>query len=169
MSKQIEAMKLALKTLEQWDDPFYKRGRAIAVLQEALAEQPAQQQDGPINEGWQITVANGHSGYGVYAHMEDYPEEGAVLVQAIEQPAQQEPVAFYRCNGCGHAYEQVHPTSCDCMEGSSFEQVNYYTSLPASKPWVGLTEDEFDYLRDNNFGISPLISAVEAKLKEKNT
>lgn len=50
------------------------------------AEQPAQQ-DGPINEGWQITVANGHSGYGVYAHMEDYSEEGAVLVQAIERPA----------------------------------------------------------------------------------
>jgi rubredoxin len=79
-----------------------------------------------------------------------------------------EPVTFYRCNGCGHAYEQVHPTSCDCMEGSSFEQVNYYTSPPA-REWVGLTEDEFDDLRDNNFGISPLISAVEAKLKEKNT
>jgi len=44
MITQIEAMKLALKTLEQWDDPFYKRGRAIAVLQEALAEQPAQQE-----------------------------------------------------------------------------------------------------------------------------
>ena len=59
-----------------------------------FAEQPAQQQNGPINEGWQITVAHGHSGYGVYAHMEDYPEEGAVLVQAIEQPAKLEPVAW---------------------------------------------------------------------------
>jgi hypothetical protein len=37
------------------------------------------------------------------------------------------------------------------------------------RTWVGLTEDEFDDLRDNNFGVSPLISAVEAKLKEKNT
>ena len=37
------------------------------------------------------------------------------------------------------------------------------------REWVGLTEDEFDDLRDNNFGVSPLISAVEAKLKEKNT
>lgn len=102
MSK--EAMKLALEALEscgaahitdggsQWYDEKLV-DTAYAALQEALAEQPAQQ-DGPINEGWQITVANGHSGYGLYAHMEDYPEEGAVLVQTIEQPAQQEPVAW---------------------------------------------------------------------------
>ena len=38
----------------------------------------------------------------------------------------------------------------------------------AQRTWVGLTDEEFDYLRDNNFGVSPLISAVEAKLKEKN-
>jgi hypothetical protein len=37
------------------------------------------------------------------------------------------------------------------------------------RTWVGLTNEEFDYLRDNNFGLSHLISAVEAKLKEKNT
>ena len=41
--------------------------------------------------------------------------------------------------------------------------------LVAAKTWVGLTDEEFDDLRDNNFGVSPLISAVEAKLKEKNT
>ena len=34
------------------------------------------------------------------------------------------------------------------------------------RTWVGLTNEEFDYLRDNNFGLSHLISAVEAKLKE---
>jgi len=38
----------------------------------------------------------------------------------------------------------------------------------AQRTWVGLTDEEFDYLRDNNFGVSPLISAVEAKLREKN-
>jgi len=36
------------------------------------------------------------------------------------------------------------------------------------RTWVGLSDEEFDYLRDNNFGVSPLISAVEAKLKDKN-
>jgi len=39
---------------------------------------------------------------------------------------------------------------------------------PPQRTWVGLTDEEFDYLRDNNFGVSPLISAVEAKLKQKN-
>ena len=38
----------------------------------------------------------------------------------------------------------------------------------AQRTWVDLTDEEFDYLRDNNFGVSPLISAVEAKLKDKN-
>jgi hypothetical protein len=39
---------------------------------------------------------------------------------------------------------------------------------PQPAAWVGLTDEEFDDLRDNNFGVSPLISAVEAKLREKN-
>jgi rubrerythrin len=48
------------------------------------------------------------------------------------QPAPvQEPVIFYRCNGCGHAYEQIPPTSCDCMDGGGFDRVDYYTTLPA--------------------------------------
>jgi hypothetical protein len=48
------------------------------------------------------------------------------------QPAPvQEPVVFYRCNGCGHAYEQFHPTSCDCMEAGGFDRVEYYATPPA--------------------------------------
>jgi hypothetical protein len=53
----------------------------------------------------------------------------------------QEPVVFYRCNGCGHAYEQVHPTSCDCMDAGGFDRVEYFTTPPpAAQP-----EQEFDY------------------------
>jgi hypothetical protein len=44
----------------------------------------------------------------------------------------QKPVVFYRCNGCGHAYEQVQPTSCDCMEAGGFDRVEYYTTPPAA-------------------------------------
>jgi hypothetical protein len=36
MIKQIEAMKLALEALEQWNTPLYKRGIAITALREAL-------------------------------------------------------------------------------------------------------------------------------------
>jgi hypothetical protein len=40
---------------------------------------------------------------------------------------------------------------------------------PAQRTWVGLTDEEIDNLRDETEGLSPLIRAVEAKLKEKNT
>jgi hypothetical protein len=82
-----------------------------------------------------------------------------------------EPVIFYRCNGCGHAYEQVHPTSCDCMEAGGFDRVEYYTTPPATqRQWVGLTQDEFrDFASTNEYGTGGLIRAIEAKLKEKNT
>ena len=39
----------------------------------------------PINDGWQITFANGHSGFGVYAHMDEHPEEGSILLCAVPQ------------------------------------------------------------------------------------
>ena len=32
------AVRQALETLEQWDDPFYKRGRAITALREAIRQ-----------------------------------------------------------------------------------------------------------------------------------
>ena len=95
----------------------------------------------------------------------------ALASEAIEQPAQQhEPVVFYRCNGCGHAYEQVHPTSCDCMEADGFDRVEYYTSPPAQRTWVGLTnkdvyecEPKKDWYDSVEFA-----RAIEAKLKAKN-
>ena len=45
------------------------------------------------------------------------------------------------------------------------------TPLPWDREelWVGLTDDEVTDLRDNTIGLSDLILAVEAKLKEKNT
>jgi hypothetical protein len=55
-----------------------------------------------------------------------------VFQMAQPAPTVQEPVVFYRCNGCGHAYEQMHPTSCDCMEAGGFERVEYYTTPPAA-------------------------------------
>ena len=75
-----------------------------------------------------------------------------------EQPAQQEPVANY-CKEC-LTYNGHH-------EGCS-----HYASPPASKPWVGLGEDEIDEC----FRITPdqhlpwhIYQRIEAKLKERNT
>ena len=167
--KQEAALRLALKRAfnlgqtywQQSDSKYTSQWKKADVtlasfnwlvedtINEALAEQPAQQ-DGPVNEGWQLTVANGHSGYGVYAHMEDYPEEGAVLVQSIEQPAQQEPVALDRLyiealiEGL---YQNEDPVSIDAAE--EFQRLlGTHTSPPASRPWVGLTDDEREELMD---------------------
>jgi hypothetical protein len=86
--------------------------------------------------------------------------------QALEQPVQ-EPVVFYRCNGCGHAYEEVHPTSCDCMDAVGFDRVEYYTTPPAvQRTWVDLTDEEINEWTPE---IHSVIRTVLAKSKEKNT
>jgi len=173
-----EALKQALEALESGKN----HGIAIDVLRRVLAEQPAQQ-DGPVNEGWQLTVANGHSGYGVYAHMEDYPEEGAVLVQSIEQPArQQEPMAWgERWYGsgpergwwivCGRDHI-AHLGPSEFAEEAVSKIVNAHnTSPPPRKPWIGLTEQERNDLEDYCEMIigKAAFEAIEAKLKERNT
>ena len=52
------------------------------ALKAELAALQNQEPAGPLVTGWQITLSNGHSGYGAYAHMTEYPEEGAVFLAA---------------------------------------------------------------------------------------
>lgn len=76
----------------------------VEAINDAIDALNAQQgepfSDGPIAKGWQLSIANGHSGYGVYAHMTEYPDEGAQLVVAIEQGS---PVAW-RCFHCDESF-----------------------------------------------------------------
>lgn len=44
-----------------------------------------------------------------------------------------------------------------------------YTSPPQSKSWVGLTDDEFQFIYDNGNTPAEMMEMVEVKLKEKNT
>jgi hypothetical protein len=46
--------------------------------------------------------------------------------------------------------------------------ISLYT-VPPQRPWVGLTDEEAQWLYDNCRTPSNLIEMVEAKLKEKNT
>ena len=84
-----------------------------------------------------------------------------------QQPAQQEPVAW------------KHPVTADvfstyamakkaCCVGQ--EPIPLYTS-PQRKPWVGLTDEEVDYIMARNDPHCDEINfarAIEAKLREKN-
>jgi hypothetical protein len=62
----------------------------------------------------------------------DTPPIITALRERLAQP-EQEPVVFYRCKGCGHAYEQMHPTRCDCMASEGFDRLEYYTTPPAAQ------------------------------------
>ena len=126
MSKQIEALKLALEALEYYADmteePSTASGAAL-IVREALAQSRSD----------------------------------------VEQPAQQ-PVAYMNQNGV------IHPADYE-WEGSGNILTPLYTSPPASKPWVGLTDDEIDecyYWKDRQWTTDELVRHVEAKLREKN-
>ena len=102
MTKQIEAMKLALEALE-WDSDYDKRQTARAALREALAEQPAQQpaQQGPVDlvdgEGNPLTLMQAIDHAVKAAETNGAHRLNKILVAAkkalAEQPApvQQEP------------------------------------------------------------------------------
>ena len=106
---------------------------------------------------------------------EDYAEAGfmkmAAAIPALraalaEQP-QQEPVAWMWKDG-------TITSDPDRADGT---WTPLYTSPPASKPWVGLTDDEVAVMMMEAWGCSSIAPrhapafarAIEAKLREKNT
>ena len=101
----------------------------------------------------------------------EYKEKARESLNAIydalaEKPAQQqEPVAWY------HAEKyKTHFTSIpseDLIESGYWKPL--YTSPPASKPWVGLDNDDLVWIYSNSDNVGQAISNTEAKLKEKNT
>jgi hypothetical protein len=103
-------------------------------------------------------------------NVDDIRKAKASLRKAIAELESQEPVAVVDGD--------AHDIKVRLLIGgiNLKPDTKLYTHPPersesSGKPsaWVGLTDEEFDYLRDNNFGVSPLISAVEAKLREKNS
>lgn len=92
----------------------------------------------------------------------------------MEQPAQQEPVAdvrAYAYSGAaknGEFFEAVLREGAKVADGDKL-----YTSPPAQRTWVGLTDCEREKLRSEadeaDAGYRKLIKATEAKLREKNT
>ena len=95
-------------------------------------------------------------------------------LNAAQQPAQQEPVAaeckfdreekWVRCEIAHHNLVQSEP-----KKWPGYQTRLLYTSPPASKPWVSLTDEEiqkeFYPLHDTGLQFA---RAIEAKLREKN-
>jgi len=90
-------------------------------------------------------------------------EEAITAIKQARSAPVQEPVAKY---------------IGECSEGSLvqlYEDVkkgtNFYTTPPAQRQWVGLTDEEKRQIfeREDYQGWLDYINAIEAKLKEKNT
>ena len=84
--------------------------------------------------------------------------------QAIADLESQQPVALPCCG-----YTDASAVKWNPLNGVVQCHNCGQTYTTPQRTWVGLTDEEFDELRDNNFGVSHLISAVEAQLKERNT
>ena len=162
MSK--ETMKLALEALKQIDEamPFPIAKLAQAALREALAEQPAQQALDKMAEnarelGIQMQPKEPRAWFTVDELNAWADKKLKENPQWAEQPAQQEPVAWMTKT------RSVWKTKADETD------TPLYTSPPAQRIWVGLTDEEFQWIYDHGRTPAGMMELVEAKLKEKNT
>ena len=136
-------------------DPINKQtDEAIAAIKEALA----QQEQEPVRECNSIDCQY-IDGFGKTDCDWCRPKK------STHPPQRTEPVALPCCG-----YTDASAVKWNPLNGvvQCHNCGQNYTATP-QRTWVELTNEESDYLRDNNFGLSHLISAVEAKLKEKNT
>ena len=88
------------------------------------------------------------------------------LRQAIEQAEKQEPVAG------DVIYAAWHGAGVDIAGGNWTRFVSMlpplYTTPQPQREWVGLTDEDVDYIADEYATLQGAIRAIEAKLKEKN-
>ena len=201
MSKKDEALKLALEALGWYDRETHQK--AITAIREALVEQSARRQNSiePIEflSGFLTERLAIERGIEWTPAIHDLCNRAIEEEKLAEQPAQQqEPVLWQILNGVCHAgvrsTENLAREAAAGMQkahdlgGSlaAFHVRSLYTSPPASKPWVSLTDEDIEKLSvesgkatflndDEQTGIlwfdgdcMSLARAIEAKLREKN-
>lgn len=188
MSKKDEAMKLALEALQtahlavECDMLADEIQQAITALQEALAEQPAPVQQEPMisteHGPWIPSTHPGEEGesYCKRCLLRDkFLGSRQCDPHIVPTPAaqQQEPVAHF-----GSAYVNENGVHVTTVLGPVAipKDAKLYTSPPAQRTWVGLTDEEIiNVMPDDDTpmslgeAFSVFAEAIEAKLKEKNT
>ena len=156
-----EAMKLALEALSAWEDvaPQYwdeRDEKVIIALREALAKPDFWEGYVPEPDKRQQAL--------------DKKAENARELGLDYEPAQQEPVAYIHRQG--NHYEVSERFLSDDEKSRGWTEEPLYTSPPAQRTWVGLTDEDkqiaFDDTQEGG-GFWEFADAIEAKLKEKNT
>ena len=141
MSKQTEALKLALEALEYISSHYMSLPKigcmALAAVEEALAEQPAQPQQEPV--AWMI-----------WTH-------GPVLVFMSKDEANME---FDRLN---HAYPEPTRMLVPLYTSPPAQRKPWVGLTDAERETLRSEADEADA------GYRELIKATEAKLRKKNS
>ena len=112
-----------------------------------LTEQPAQQQEPVANDGWL--------------------QSGGLLYRLTDErrPQNRDEINVTMVDG-SRSIE-----SCTRRAGELLDRIR--SSPPASKSWVGLTQDELSMIGDrmrtwNSHSLVDVYTAIEAKLREKN-
>ena len=188
MSKMIlideGTVKLALETLELFITPNWagagvdKANEAHAALREALTsipdwaseakEQPAPMIRGDIRDGLvDDEPAHQHIEHCLWARNGNQP------CPHVQPAQQQEPVAYAVYHRMGGS-KSLHWTEQHSDDGdhNQYQLVPLYTSPPAQRTWVGLTDDERLEVAEIDGADEwfwKVCKAIEAKLKEKNT
>ena len=174
MSKEREALKQALELLAvatyQSPDLQQKRTDVINAGLSVLAEQPAQKQE---PKRWAVFCSECRKEWSV-----SYPHPGKSICAECDAKAgaqQQEPVSVMTVL---HLKDRTEIGYGPASAGYDLPTGEYklYTSPPASKPWVGLTDEERNKIwrdvigwGDPSHDDEDLMKAIEAKLKERNT
>ena len=150
----IGSLRVAMTDARQNESHFESwmiLNEAICVAIDALAKQPAEQQE-PVSdrENSIIRFALHQFMSNAYAH----------LTAAAQDK-----------EGKRYPSEAVEKFAKDAEDAQALLKRLQFTSPPASKPWVGLTDEEVDecyYWKDRLWTTDELVRHVQAKLREKN-
>jgi len=166
MTKQTEALKLALEAicgsgefLFNWHDCEPNNEREIQSYQATLAD----------NEKAFTALREALADQCVCGEPDTFGTHRTDGPCLAEQPAQQEPVAWVHLESW--VTGKYWPD--DCFSALPIDEWQpLYTSPPAQRTWVGLTDEDIDIAFDDTQeggGFDDFARAIEAKLKEKNT
>ena len=137
----------------------------VCVQSGLQAEQPAQQE--PVATLWQ----HGRTGRTRITMPGDITDCDADWFKAADlytsPPAQQEPVAWMNPNGGMLTANYINNFASGLDK--EIHNIPLYTSPPAQRTWVGLTDEERDDILDIYITAEGRARAIEHKLKEKNT
>ena len=121
------------------------------------------------DEGWLKTAAELRRMHDLLGKANALCRIRAEEIERLKAQPAQEPVAWADLNALTEQFNSVNCGTAYRLPGENRHPL--YTSPPASKPWVGLTQQDIDIAFDDTQeggGFNEFARAIEAKLREKN-